>query len=508
MGDLLQQTRDSLPLVMPQVMLTLFGIGILVTDFFLDARHKWFNALTAMVGVGFSSWALWKLHAAMQLGQEAQRSRLGLSVWDNTIPGFGSTLVVDPFYVFFGFLFLGSTALVILLSVRYLEIEAEHHGEYYALMLFATVGMLFMASAVELVTLFLGLETMAISFYVLTGFLRRDRRSNEGALKYLLLGAFSSGLLAYGFSLLYGLTGSTRLDIIQSEFLGFEMEGLLSNPLLLFAMITIAAGLFFKVAAVPFHQWAPDVYEGAPTSITAYVSVASKAASFAMLLRIFGSVFDPLRANWELLFTVVAVVTMTVGNFAALTQSNVKRLLAYSSIAHVGYILLGLVPGNATGLKGISFYLLAYLFMNTGAFAVVIILRRKGLIGDELEDMNGLYQRSPFAAVLLLIFMLSLAGIPPTAGFIGKYFIFLALIEAERYVLAVIAVLYIVPALYYYFRIVRHAWMEEVTDPVRPAVTPAQALALAVTGIFTLYIGIFPQWFIEQASASIFFLGR
>ncbi len=508
MGDLLQQTRESLPLVMPQVMLTLFGVGILVTDFFLDARHKWFNALTAMVGVGFSGWALWKLHVALQAAMEAQRAQFGLAAWGNTIPGFGSTLVVDPFFVFFGFLFLGSTVLVILLSARYLEIESEHHGEYYALMLFATVGMMFMASAVELVTLFLGLETMAISFYVLCGFLRRDRRSNEGALKYLLLGAFSSGLLAYGFSLLYGLTGSTRLDIIQSEFLGLEAQGLLGNPLLLFAMITVAAGLFFKVAAVPFHQWAPDVYEGAPTPITAYVSVASKAASFAMLLRIFGSVFDPLRAHWELLFTVVAVVTMTVGNFAALTQSNVKRLLAYSSIAHVGYILLGLVPGNATGMKGISFYLLAYLFMNTGAFAVVIILRRKGLIGDELEDMNGLYQRSPAAAVLLLIFMLSLAGIPPTAGFLGKYFIFLALIEAKRYVLAAVAVLYIVPAVYYYFRIVRHAWMTDATDPVRPAVSPAQALALAATGIFTLYMGIFPQWFIEQASASIFFLGR
>jgi NADH-quinone oxidoreductase subunit N len=507
MGDLLHQTYQSLPLIMPQVMLTMFGIGILVTDFFLDARHKWFNAVTAMFGVGFGAWALWMLQAKM-LGQAGQRERLGLSVWENSVTGFGATLVVDPFYIFFGFLFLASTALVILLSARYLEIEAEHHGEYYALMLFATVGMLFMASAIELVTLFLGLETMAISFYVLTGFLRRDRRSNEGALKYLLLGAFSSGLLAYGFSLLYGLTGSTRLEVIQATFVEFALEGLLSNPLLLFAMITIAAGLFFKVAAVPFHQWAPDVYEGAPTSITAYVSVASKAASFAMLLRIFGSVFDPLRANWELLFTVVAVVTMTVGNFAALTQTNVKRLLAYSSIAHVGYILLGLVPGNATGLKGISFYLLAYLFMNTGAFAVVIILRRKGLIGDELEDMNGLYQRSPFAAVLLLIFMLSLAGIPPTAGFIGKYFIFLGLIEAQRYVLAAIAVLYIVPALYYYFRIIRHAWLTDSSDPVSMSISPAQFAALAATGIFTLYIGLFPQWFIEQASASIFFLAR
>ncbi|MGH9859402.1 MAG: NADH-quinone oxidoreductase subunit N, partial [Candidatus Acidiferrales bacterium] len=325
---------------------------------------------------------------------------------------------------------------------------------------------------------------------------------------YILLGAFSSGLLVYGFSLLYGLTGTTRLDLIQLEIIRMQASGTLGNPLLIFAMITIAAGLFFKVAAVPFHQWAPDVYEGAPTTITAYVSVASKAASFALLLRIFGSVFDPLRANWELFFTVIAVLTMTIGNFAALTQTNVKRLLAYSAIAHVGYILLGLVPGNTTGMIGVSFYLLAYLFMTTGAFAVVIILRRKGLIGDELEDMDGLYHRSPAAAVLLVIFMLSLAGIPPTAGFIGKYFIFLALIEAKRYVLAAIAVLYIVPALYYYFRIVRHAWMEPVSDEVKPAVSAAQAVALAVTGFVTLYMGLFPQWFIEQASNSIFFVSR
>jgi len=508
MGDLLQQTRESLLLIMPQVMLTMFGIGILVTDFFLDARHKWFNAVTAMIGVAFSAWALWLLSARVYNYANGPASLDYTTVWDAVIPGFSGSVGADSFFIFFGFLFLASTALVILLSARYLEIEAEHHGEYYALMLFATVGMMFMVSGAELITMFIGLETMAISFYVLCGFLRRDRRSNEGALKYLLLGAFSSGLLAYGFSLLYGLTGSTQLAVIHAQFINLAAEGPVSNPLLLFAMITIAAGLFFKIAAVPFHQWAPDVYEGAPTSITAYVSVASKAASFALLLRIFGSVFEPLRANWEFLFTVVAVVTMTLGNFAALTQTNVKRLLAYSSIAHVGYLLLGLVPGNATGMRGISFYLLAYLFMTTGAFAVVILLRRKGLIGDELEDMNGLYRRSPFAAVLLLLFMLSLAGIPPTAGFIGKYFIFLALIEAQRYWLAAIAVLYIVPALYYYFRIVRHAWMEQSSDPVRVAVSPAQAVALAITGFFTLYMGIFPQWFIEQASASIFFLTR
>jgi len=489
MVDLFEQTRRDFPLILPQVMLVLFGCSILLMDFLLEARHKWMNSVTAMLGVGFSGFALWRLQGALER--------------QNFLPasGFNGSIIVDPFFIFFGFLFLAATALVILLSVRYLEIEAEHHGEYYALMLFATVGMMFMASGYDIVVLFIALETMAASFYVLTGFLRRERRSNEAALKYLLLGAFSSGVFAYGLSILYGLSGSTALDVI-GQTLGARPLG---DVMVLLSLVTVSAGLFFKVAAVPFHQWAPDVYEGAPTSITAYVSVASKAASFALLLRIFLTAYGPFRPDWELLFAVVAVATMTVGNFAALTQTNVKRLLAYSSIAHVGYILLGLVAGNTTGLRGMAFYLLAYAFMNTGAFAVVILLRRQGVIGDELEDMNGLYQRNPMAAALMLIFLISLAGIPPTAGFIGKYFIFLALIETRHYLLALFAVLYIVPAVYYYFRIVVHMWMRAPTDPVRPTISPAQAVALFAAFLVVLGAGIYPDPFVRLASYAFFF---
>ncbi len=477
-------------LILPQIMLAIYALGILLTDFWLDARHKHLNAVMAMIGVGFSGWTLWRLHAAL--------------LANNYEPflAFRNTIIVDEFFIFFSALFLASTALVILLSVRYMEIEDEHNGEYYALMLFATIGMMFMASGMDLVVLFMALETMAISFYVLVGYLRRDRRSNEGALKYLLLGAFSSGLLAYGFSLLYGMSGSTsllRLGFRGAEFpIGEAVAANQGHVLILVALITVCAGLFFKIAAVPFHQWAPDVYEGAPTSITAYVSVASKAASFALLLRILLAIFQPIRADWDTILVIVAVVTMTVGNFAAITQTNIKRLLAYSSIAHVGYILLGIVAWNPTGFKGIAFYLFAYTFMNTGAFAIIILLRRQGVIGDELEDMNGLYHRSPMAAVLLLIFMLSLAGIPPTAGFMGKYFIFLALLESQRYWLAVLAVLYVVPALYYYFRIVVHAWMREATEPA-PVISNAQALALTITGFVTLAAGLWPNPFIKLA---------
>jgi len=257
--------------------------------------------------------------------------------------------------------------------------------------------------------------------------------------------------------------------------------------------------MFFKIAAVPFHQWAPDVYEGAPTPISAYVSVASKTASFAMLIRLMINVFGDTQVTWAYVIGGVAVASLTWGNLAALTQTNLKRLLAYSSISHVGYILLGLVAFNQTGLTGILYYLIAYAFMTIGAFAVIVVLRQRGLIGDELDNLDGLYQRSPAAALLLLIFMLSLAGIPPTAGFMGKYFIFLALIESHHPVLAVFAVLYIVPALYYYFRVVVHAWLKKPGDAPTPEMSYAQAVALGAALFVSLAAGLYPEPFTRLA---------
>jgi len=513
--------------ILPEMQLTLFGLGILLIGFSVDesVENNWFwrpffkdfSAKAAFAGVLFSGLSLWKL-----------RGRVAGS---GTLAGFHESVVVDGFLIFFAALFLVATALVILLSVKYLEIEREQEGEYYALLLFACVGMMLMASGVDLIVMFLGLETMALSFYVLTGFLRREKRSNEAALKYVLLGAFSSGILAYGFSLLYGLSASTNISAIRGALEGREdlvrrivisqqvgpageqmrqffatrapmalhFDPFTLQILPLLAFVLIAVGLLFKVAAVPFHMWAPDVYEGAPTPITAYVSVASKTASFALLLRLFLMVFSISQATWIYLIAGVAVASLTWGNLAALTQTNVKRLLAYSSISHVGYILLGLVAGNETGLVGIAYYLFAYVFMTAGAFAVIIVLRQKGLIGEELEDLNGLYQRSPAAALLLLIFMLSLAGIPPTAGFMGKYFIFLSLIESKHPVLAVFAVLYIVPALYYYFRIIVHAWLKQPGEAPRPLMTNAQAVALGVTVFVTLAAGLYPEPFTRLA---------
>jgi len=513
--------------ILPEIELTLFGLGILLIDFTLGVKERYLNAGLALLGTAFSAYTVWRLRIPVaEAGSQF---------------GFNGSVVVDPFFLFFAALFLAATALVILLSVKFLEIEQEQEGEYYALLLFACVGMMFMASGYDLIVMFLGLETMALSFYVLTGFLRRDKRSNEASLKYVLLGAFSSGILAYGFSLIYGLTGTTNIYDIKLVFSsdpglsrvielsrlpgasGLQAQELLAqrypaalhlDPSLLghqtilaaAAFILVAVGLFFKVAAVPFHQWAPDVYEGAPTPVTIFVSVASKTASFALLLRLFLVVFGATQANWMYLVAGIAIASLTWGNLAALTQTNVKRLLAYSSISHVGYVLLALVAWDdkakalsETAKTGIAFYLLAYIFMTAGAFAVLIVLRQKGLIGEELEDLNGLYQRSPAAAVLLLIFMLSLAGIPPTAGFMGKYFIFLSLIETHHPVLAVFAVLYIVPALYYYFRIVVHAWLKAPGEAPRAVMSSAQAVALGVAVFVTLAAGLYPEPFTRLA---------
>ncbi len=491
-------------LLLPEMMLALFAVGILLTDYLLEARDKFFNALMAMLGVIFSAICLWQLRFVAERGAE----------------GVSGSLLVDPFFLFFGVIFLIATALVIILSVRYLQIEDENHGEYYALILFATVGMMFMVSGYDLIVQFLGLETMALSFYVLAGFLRSDRRSNESAVKYLLLGAFSSAILAYGFSILYGigamanlaslgtaLPPRTNLDVIA---VAVDARGR-TDLFVLLSLATVAAGLFFKVAAVPFHQWAPDVYEGAPTPITAYISVASKTASFALLMRLLLTVFWPVRVDWVTLLAGVAIASLTIGNFAAITQTNVKRLLAYSSISHVGYILLGIVAaasntqGFLVGMKGVAFYLFVYAFMTIGAFAVLIVLQRQGIIGDELDDLDGLYRRSPAAAVVLLIFMLSLAGIPPLAGFVGKYFILQALIITGHNKLALFGALYIVPALYYYFRIVMHAWLYEPGNAPSPIITAGQKVAFATLCFVTVAAGIYPEPFVRLATYSLFF---
>jgi NADH-quinone oxidoreductase subunit N len=479
-------------LALPVTLLTLFALGILLIDLMLPKEMKWANSVTALIGVCFSAAGVYKIQLTLP----------------NGAPAMLGTMLVDRFAIYFFYLFLAATAIAILMSVRYLETEHENHGEYYALMLLSVAGMMCMAAGFDIVLIFIGLELMAISTYVLVGFLRRDRRSNEAALKYFLLGAFSSGIFAYGLSLIYGLTGSTNLSVIHQELMRrvFDPQ---YRPVAIIALLTTLTGLLFKIAAIPFHQWAPDAYEGAPTSITGFMSVAVKAAGWAMLLRILiGSPFHlcgllSLRSVWVPVLVFVSIATMTGANFAALTQTNTKRLLAYSSIAHVGYMLLGLIAGsanqlNADGIKGILIYLLVYTFMNLGAFAVLTSLRHRNVIGDELDDLNGLYSRAPVEAVFMLVFMLSLAGIPPLAGFWGKYFIFLSLIESGHYALAALGVFYSVFGLYYYLKIANAMFMRQPEKgEERLPVSLTMRAAVGLTGLATLYIGLLPDSFIQ-----------
>ena len=475
--------------ITPEIVLTVFGLGILLIDFLIrEKRDKYLNAISALIGLAMAS---------VQLVRFWRGSLLPLPY-----SGFGGAIALDSFAIYFKLIVLVATALVVLISVRYLEIEEAHFGEYYALLLFSAVGMMFMASGRDLIVLFISLELMALCEYVLTGFLRGNRRSNEAAMKFFLLGAFSSGLLLYGMSLLYGLANSTNLAVIAGRLADRPSP----DPLSWMAMTTLLVGLFFKIAAVPFHQWTPDAYEGAPTSITAFISVAPKAASFAILLRILLVGMWPLREEWKVLTIGVAVATMIVGNLAAITQTNIKRFFGYSTISHVGYLLLGLVAvadGNPEGLTAIVIYLLVYTFMNLGAFAIIIMMRRQNLVGDEIDDLSGLMARAPGLAILMLIFLLSLAGIPPTAGFIGKYFIFLALIQTRHYLLALLAVAFAVVALYYYFRIVVVMFMKKPLDTVPLATSPGISVALGVTLGMTLIVGVYPQPFIVLAREAI-----
>jgi NADH-quinone oxidoreductase subunit N len=469
-------------LILPELVLTAGALILLVVDV-LAPRQRRLLAGVTLATIAATMVALWIVgdaHAEVARGLVA----------------------VDGFALFFKVLFLIGAAFTVLMSVRYLEVEGANSGEYFFLVLCATLGMMFMAGGTDLVTLFIGLETMAVAFYILVGFLKPSRRSNEAAVKYFLLGAFSLGLLLYGMSIMYGLSGTTNLRSIATALAGQERD-----PRLMLAVILVAAGMGFKIAAVPFHMWAPDVYEGAPTPITAYLSVGSKAASFAMLLRIFGEGLPSVSADWRVIFYILSIVTMTVGNIAALTQSNIKRMLAYSSIAHAGYILIGVIAGTERGVTAALIYLMVYAFMQMGAFAVVAMLRRQGVLGEDLKDLSGLHVRHPLAAFAMLLFMLSLGGIPPTAGFMGKFWLFGAAIDADYVWLAVIGVLNSAVSLYYYIRVVVFMYLKdaEVVSAERP--DPSLVFVLGVAVIATILIGIYPQPLFTFAESSARTLG-
>jgi len=413
-------------------------------------------------------------------------------------PAYAGMFVADPFSVFFKSVFYLAIVLTFLLSRNYVDIEGIGGSEYYVLLLLALSGMMIMASATDLLAIYVGLELMVLCTYVLTGFLRREQRSNEAALKYVILGAVSTGIFLYGVSLVYGLTGTTQLDRMAAAVTGDPLD-----PGLLLAVVFIVAGLVFKIGAVPFHMWVPDVYEGAPTTITAFMSVGPKAAGFAVILRVF---LNPLVAgsNVWIILAVIAVVTMALGSFVALVQDNFKRLLAYSSIAHAGFAIFGIVAGGADGVASVMLYLLIYTFMNLGIFGAVIMMRNGNFSGEVIEDYAGFAKLHPGLALLMLLYLFSLAGIPPTAGFFAKFYVLVALVERGFVLLAVIAVLLSAVAAYFYIRIVMVMFMREPERVFEPALTPLVGAALAVTAAGTVGIGLFPAWFLKLAQQSAF----
>lgn len=413
---------------------------------------------------------------------------------------FSGMFISDGYSMFFKLIFLVSLFLSILISVKYIDVEKVNFGEYYSLMLFATLGMMIMASAGDLIVLYLGLELMALSTYVLAGFIRYDRKSNEAALKYFLLGAFASAVFLFSISLTYGLTGTTNISAVA----GYIAEvGLAANPVLMLSVILFIAAFGFKIAAAPFHMWAPDVYEGAPTSITAFMSVGPKAAGFSAIGRVLLVAFGSLAVDWAHILVPLAIITMAVGNILAIAQTNIKRMLAYSSIAHAGYALLGVIAGGSEGVASMMNYLFIYAFMNMGAFAVVILLRSEGFRGDSINDYEGLARTHPLSAALMLVFMFSLTGIPPTAGFMGKFYLFMAAVNAGYTWLVVVAVIFSAISAYFYLRIVMYMYMREPQTDVRLTTAPGISLALTLTTAAVLLIGILPGRLIDLAKTAV-----
>jgi len=487
--------------IYPEVVVALVGLLVLVIDLFIKPQRKGALSVVALAGLLIALF-------------------LAVLYWDRNETAFSGMVAVDPYAQFFKLIFILSAAFTILMSPRYLRINEISQSEFLVLILFCTLGMMVMVAANDLVTIYIGLELMAISIYLMAGFQRKTPRSSEASIKYYLLGAFASAILLYGMSFLYGITRTTSLEGI-SRYLDFT-QNMLDNPrTLTLALVLMTVGFAFKIAAVPFHMWTPDVYEGAPTPLTAFMSVGPKVAGFAVIMRVYMTSFDTMVVDWTQLFWILAVLTIIVGNVIAVAQSNIKRMLAYSSIAHAGYLLIGVVSaGSAIGLSSnggrslllatesmtaVMVYLFAYMFMNMGAFAIIISLGRADDPCESLQDYAGLARRRPVTAMLMTVLLLSLAGIPPTFGFIGKLYIFKAAIQTYNVGLAVIGVLASVVAAFYYIRVVVYMYMREPEGEALPDAEPAAATMYAAiaTTLFTLLFGVAPGSIIDLAKYTV-----
>ncbi len=453
----------------PVLVLSVFAMGVLVLDLFIG-KNKTILAYISIIGLFISAMSSFG-HA------------------DLPVSSFNGAYVVDNVSIFFTFVFAISSALAILLSINYNERVGIKIGEYYALILFCTVGMIVLCSSTDMIMIFLGIEIVSISLYILAGIRRTDQRSNEAALKYFLLGAFASGFLLYGMALVYGATGSTKLAEISSTLVA---GGVKSQAILLGGVVLLMIGFGFKIASVPFHMWAPDVYQGAPTPVTAFMAVGPKAAVLAAFFRVFADGLHDVAASWETALMAVAVLSMFVGNLGAIMQTNIKRLLAYSSVSHAGYLLVAIIAKNSLGASSLGFYMLAYAFTTFGAFAIVIILGRKGDENLEIENYSGLGYKHPLLALSMAIFLLSLGGLPPFAGFVGKFYVFSAALKEGYVMLVVIAVLNSVVSFYYYLKVIVYMYMTEQKVEFQPTFSPYALLVVAIAVLGTIQLGIFP----------------
>ena len=486
---LFQQVIESVPqrvwLLTPEMSLVGLALFVILLDLFVERK-----GILAVVSVGGLIAPL--VFTGLLLDQRGER-------------GFGDALIVDEFSIFFKFLLLISAALVLLASHDYVSRFKRFVGEYYALVLLATAGMMLMASTVELISIYIALELSALSLAALAAFLR-DGKSVEASIKFLVLSAISSAVLLYGMALVFGLTGSTHLEEIAQSIPGGRLY---ENPALMMGVILIVAGFGFKISTVPFQMWVPDVYEGSPTPVTAFLSVASKAAGFAILLRVFYIAFPTVDVDWKTLFAVLAAISMFVGNLVAIGQQNIKRMLAYSTIAHAGYLLVGMAAiaargdqGQLLGPSSVLFYLGAYAFTNLGAFFVVIAVSHK-LDSDRIDDYAGLVRRSPLLALVLALCLISLIGLPPTAIFWAKLNIFSAAIQSDLAWLAIIGVLNSVLSAYYYLRVIRLMYLEQPTTEERLRPSYPLGAALGLTASAVLFFGILPNWLLRAANEAV-----
>jgi NADH-quinone oxidoreductase subunit N len=475
----------NLMVIAPELVVLVTALLVMLVDILIGREQKQRLAWLSLVGVLVAG---------------------GLSyyIWDGSNAALQDMFVADGYALFLNLVILTAAALAILFSVDYARRTGLAQGEYYALLLLSTAGMMFLAAAINLMTIFLGLEILSLSLYVLVGLNRADRRSGEAALKYFLLGAFASGFLLYGMALVYGQAGVTSLAGVREAVLGGQ-----GVPVLLAVGLGLMiVGFGFKVALVPFQMWTPDVYQGAPTSVTAFMSVGAKAAGFAALGRVLLYSFDSLSGDWVWVLAVLSALTMTVGNLAALRQTNLKRMLAYSSIAHAGYILAGLAANNALGTSGLLFYLFIYAFTNVAAFAVLIAVGHflaSPELGETVDGLAGLYHRYPWLAAAMALFMFSLAGVPPLVGFLGKLYVFSAAVQANLAWLAVLGVINSVVSAYYYLRVVVAMYMREAPPAEKAGGTlcPALQVGVGLSAVAVVVLGLYPAPILDLARMTV-----